>query len=480
MQKIIFLLFLTSIIQQSWTQTYFVTPKVILEPWDATSDRVIDVELKNPSPKKAYILRMEKHPEWQHVLSSSTIEPNGTLIVRLKMNPAQKGKFQHTLLFTMSDHNEPIPLIIKGNNFELGQRLAQECPDFNVLPSKFTPQNIEINVIDKYSGAPLPNVTVTLQKNGLVATSITTNREGYDTKKMTIGYYYFSVNHPGYQTFEGGAYLSFQNSSITLALTPKNDDVVIIEPEYTNNDDPISTPITQIDIPEESIEKPQVEPQKKIEEQIIPPQKSNISTAIPPLSELPDSSFNLNYFKPINVTFVLDVSSSMKQYDRMELMKSALQHLTQQIRPEDFMSIVTYADEAEVVLEPTRGDAKSKIENSISNLVAGGYTAGGLGIKQGYKEVLKNLDSNHANMVFIITDGAFNKSSDNYQKLVQKYAVQHISFHVVGIKINKTDAAKMQEAAQFGKGTFTKIYKLSDAQNNLFQSIRQSCYLGVN
>lgn len=469
----------------SFEQSAFLTPKVVLEPWDATSDRVIDVELHNPSAKKVYILRMEKHLEWKHVFSSSTIEPGGTLTVRLQMNPLQKGKFEHTLYFQLSDHDQPIPLTIKGNNLELGKRIAQECPDFNVIPSRFTPQNIEVNVIDKFTGAPLSNVRVILIRNGNPAGELLTDRDGYDTRKLTVGYYYFSSEYTGYYPFEAGAYLSFQNTSITLALTPikENDPIALKEPVYTNDDELEYQPIQKEEPTTIEIEDVNEKVEPKTEIPALPTIKKDtlveektVAIAIPELSTLEPTNFESTYFKPINVTFVLDISSSMKQYGRMELLKYTLQQLTQQLRSEDYISIVTYADEAEVALTPTKGNSKSEIERAITNLVAGGYTAGGLGIKLGYKEVLKELDSNAANMVYLITDGAFNKSSDNYQKTVQKYASQGVTFHVVGIKINSTDSAKMQEAANFGKGTFVSIQKLSEAQSNLFQSIRRMSY----
>ena len=99
-------------------------------------------------------------------------------------------------------------------------------------------------------------------------------------------------------------------------------------------------------------------------------------------------------------------------------------------------------------------------------------TAGGKGIKLGYKEVMKNYDPKKANMVIIITDGAFNKDSEDYQKTVQKYAKQGIIFSVVGIQAREKDAVLMQEAAEFGHGRFVPIQKLADAHSNLTTEIR--------
>ncbi len=75
-------------------------------------------------------------------------------------------------------------------------------------------------------------------------------------------------------------------------------------------------------------------------------------------------------------------------------------------------------------------------------------------------------------MVIIITDGAFNKDSDDYQKTVRKYAKKGIIFSVVGIQAKEKDEIQMTEAAAFGAGRYVSIHQLSDAQDKLFREIR--------
>ena len=106
-------------------------------------------------------------------------------------------------------------------------------------------------------------------------------------------------------------------------------------------------------------------------------------------------------------------------------------------------------------------------------------TAGGKGIKLGYKEVMKNYDAHKTNMVIVITDGAFNKDSEDYQKTVQKYAKDGVVFSVVGIQTRERDAQLMQEAADFGNGRFVPIQKLADAHSNLTQEIRIASFKGL-
>ena len=76
------------------------------------------------------------------------------------------------------------------------------------------------------------------------------------------------------------------------------------------------------------------------------------------------------------------------------------------------------------------------------------------------------------NHVIVITDGAFNRSSDDYKKYVRKYKRKGINLSIVGIKNKEKDEDEMRDAAKLGGGNYIPIFKLADAQNNLKQEIR--------
>ena len=82
-----------------------------------------------------------------------------------------------------------------------------------------------------------------------------------------------------------------------------------------------------------------------------------------------------------NLVFLLDVSGSMGQPNKLPLLKSAFKLLVNQLREKDKVSIVVYAGAAGTVLEPTNGSNKTEILNALNNLNAGGSTAGGAGLK---------------------------------------------------------------------------------------------------
>ena len=102
-----------------------------------------------------------------------------------------------------------------------------------------------------------------------------------------------------------------------------------------------------------------------------------------PLSDLP----------PANLVFLIDVSGSMQDENKLPLVKSSLRLLVEQLRPVDKISMVVYAGAAGVVLLPTNGSEKREILEALDNLEAGGSTAGGAGLSLAYQLAKMNYDS---------------------------------------------------------------------------------------
>lgn len=433
---------------------------------DAGSKRYVDLNIGNPKTQKIYVLRVEHSPEVTYRLTSDLILPDSSVHLRLQVNPKKTGNFNFIVKLHLSDQtNAPVVYQLKGNLTEElpGDGYLTQCPDFNAIPARSNKTSeLEIITIDKETKERLSKTTVSIIHNGQPSGTWITGKLGLFREKLPPGFFYFIVSKEGYLTKEAGVYVGPEISEITIPLSK--------DPKYGQ---PVPTSKPDIDSIDVAQELPKQEAQKKLDEQMT---NENIDTIaakiIPELASIPAENFDADYFRDVNVIFVLDVSSSMKMGEKMELLKYSLNQLVAKLRPQDKMGLVTYANTAEVFQVPTSGDQKAALQKSISDLKPLGMTAGGKGIKLGYKEMMKNYDPNKANMVIIITDGAFNKDSEDYQKTVQKYARQGVIFSVVGIQTREKDAALMKEAAEFGHGRFVPIQKLADAHTNLTQEIR--------
>lgn len=437
-----------------------------LEPYD---DHFVDIVVKNVGSRKEYLLSVKKPYDVVYIVNGQFIDPDSSIIVRLQVNPKAKGRFNYEVQIFTSDKNEATQVKLSGNIIELPQdnlSALTSCPDFSSRPGgKANNFDLTVVTVDKETRKPLVHSEVTMIQNGQAIWAIETDKNGTIKKASTLGLSYFYAVHDGYLPAELGAYVNFQRNYVILELVknpisekplPKP-----VEPEITQNDTVVEVVLVE-------------ELEHNLENQLNNETTTAVENSSIPteLAQLDKNNFDDGYFRPINVVFVLDVSASMKQVDKIELMKFSLFQLTQMLRPQDKMGIVTYATEAMVLLPSTSGSDKEKINKEVEELKASGLTAGGAGIKLGYKQCLKGYLDDGVNQVIVITDGAFNRSSDDYKKFIKKYKRKGIQMSVVGIKNKPMDEDEMKEAAELGGGRYIPIFKLADAQNNLKEEIR--------
>lgn len=179
---------------------------------------------------------------------------------------------------------------------------------------------------------------------------------------------------------------------------------------------------------------------------------------------------NVENLPPSNLVFLIDVSGSMATANKLPLVKSSLKMLTEQLRPNDYVSLVVYAGAAGVVLEPTPGNRKNEIMQAIDQLEAGGSTAGGEGIRLAYALAQKHFRKEGNNRVILATDGDFNigESSDAaMEELVASKRQTGIFLTVLGYGMGNYKDSKMEVLADKGNGNYAYIDNLNEARKTL-------------
>ncbi len=173
-----------------------------------------------------------------------------------------------------------------------------------------------------------------------------------------------------------------------------------------------------------------------------------------------------------NIVFLLDVSGSMDDPNKLPLLKSAFGLLVNQLRSQDRVAIVVYAGAAGIVLESTRGNMKEKIMQAIDNLQAGGSTAGGEGLLLAYKIAEQNFIDGGNNRIILATDGDFNvgvSSNAGMESLVEEKRNKGIFITVLGFGMGNYKDDKMEIIADKGNGNYAYIDNLQEARKVLVQ-----------
>jgi len=184
-----------------------------------------------------------------------------------------------------------------------------------------------------------------------------------------------------------------------------------------------------------------------------------------------------------NLVFLVDVSGSMSPPDRLPLVKSALKLLTTQLRAQDRVSLVTYANGTQVVLTPTPGNQKDKINLAIDQLSAGGGTNGEAGIKLAYAQahaakIKDSKDSKDSiNRVLLATDGDLNIGITNdrdLKSLVERERKAGISLSTLGVGDSNYNEALMKKLADNGDGNYHYLDSLQEAHKVLVNEYTSS------
>ncbi len=171
-----------------------------------------------------------------------------------------------------------------------------------------------------------------------------------------------------------------------------------------------------------------------------------------------------------NLVFLIDVSGSMSDPNKLPLLISSFKMLVQELRPQDHVSIVVYAGAAGLVLAPTSGANKEKIIDALDQLQAGGSTAGGAGINLAYAVAKEHFIKEGNNRVIIATDGDFNigESSDaSMERLIESKRNDGIFLTVLGYGMGNYKDSKMETLADKGNGNYAYIDNITEARKVL-------------
>ncbi len=177
---------------------------------------------------------------------------------------------------------------------------------------------------------------------------------------------------------------------------------------------------------------------------------------------------------PANLVFLVDVSGSMEEPDKLPLVKSSLKLLVDQLREQDRVSLIVYAGRTAVELPSTPGSEKAKILAAIDRLTAEGSTAGEAAMRMAYDQARANFIKGGVNRVLLATDGDFNVGITDTEQLidlVEKERSSGVTLTTIGFGTGNYNEAMMERVADAGNGNYAYIDSLSEAQKVLVEEL---------
>ena len=177
---------------------------------------------------------------------------------------------------------------------------------------------------------------------------------------------------------------------------------------------------------------------------------------------------------PSNIVFLIDVSGSMDEENKLPLLQSSFKLLLGQLRPDDKVAIVTYANGTKVALPSTRVKDKEKIIKVLDNLYASGGTSGGRGIQLAYEQAQKSFIKNGNNRIILATDGDFNIGINNttdLEKFIKKQRESGIYMSVLGFGMGNYRDDMAETIADKGNGNYAYIDNITEAKKVLVNEL---------
>ncbi len=174
------------------------------------------------------------------------------------------------------------------------------------------------------------------------------------------------------------------------------------------------------------------------------------------------------------LTFVIDVSGSMRMENRLELVKRALTLLVERLRPADKIGLVVYGSNARVVLPHTSVVNREHILTAIQALATGGATNAEAGLRMGYKLAIQNSEPNYINRVILCSDGVANvgqTGSDEILKEIRSYVKEGVTLTTVGFGMGNYNDTLMEQLANNGNGSYAYVDTLSEAKRIFVENL---------
>lgn len=412
--------------------------------------------LLNTGSKPLAILKMTGSKNILAEYPKSYIAPGDTALVTLRYYTPDDGPFSENVEMMLSAAPQPVILTLRGKIKTLGADALTACPG-EQLQGTAPSFGQTFVALDAQTGQVIPGALFDLGTRG----------ESMDR---------FRVPVPGRavnKTYPGGLY----NLRLSAdGYTPLDTGFVILAGRrsfsfYLQKDRREEIPVAEIPPPAEP--EPEIRPQTPV---IRTETKPEPVVAVTPADSLDTNPvLPLSSFKPNNIVFVLDVSSSMRMLGRIDMLKASMLKLTEVLRRVDRVSIITFTTSPLTRLQGVPGNQKDTLDGVIRSLNASGATNGIRGLRFAYGLAERHFIPDGNNVVIIGTDGVFAQTDENgtnISVMVDEYLGKGIKLAVMAFGRDADAIRSMEKMAARGKGGFMRMDNPAQAPALLLEQVR--------
>lgn len=239
---------------------------------------------------------------------------------------------------------------------------------------------------------------------------------------------------------------------------------IVVYEDHTKRDHSNRIPdqTTAVNTPQVTPEPKTAEPEKKQPETVQPPPVKDESILSPRL------------YKPNNIVFLVDVSSSMKDSTKLAVLQYSIHYLIENLRPTDRVTLISYADSVKVLKEGLSGNNKKELSEAVGKLKARGLTKGNKAILFSLDKALEHYIDGGNNQIILATDGKFRFYSEDQQKFIGKQGDKRVLLSTIAFGDDRDAMSNLKEIASIGKGNFIHIRSKSKAKDQLLNEIKEN------
>lgn len=412
--------------------------------------------LVNTGAKPLAILRLTGNKNILAEYPKTYIQPGDTGLVVLRYYTPAEGPFSENVEVMLSASDRPVQLTVKGRIRTIAADALTACPGGQL---QGTPPNFSQNftVLDSRTGKIIPGAQFFVGTQGQSVDRFRIPVPGRAVNKTyRSGMYVLQISADGYSTVDTGIVILAGVRNFTFYLDrPLREEIpVAAVPEPERPQTPASPP-------------PLPPPARPAETE---PVAAAVADSLDTNPVLP-----LSRFRPNNIVFVLDVSSSMRILGRMDMLKEAMLRLTEVLRRADRVSIITFTTSPVTRIQGVDGSRKDTLSAIIRSFTASGATNGIRGLRYAYELAERHFIRDGNNMVIIGTDGVFAQTDENgvgIGALVEEYLAKNIKLGVMAFGRDAEAIRSMEKTAARGQGGFMRMDDPAKAPALLLEQIR--------